>query len=425
MRRPKGSKNVRLVGAVLAVGLSLVPLMVGMELANGMIEGITQRFIELGTYHLQLHIYDDLPDSRIAEMIHEIRQGSGVRLAVQERQGLGILHSSKERVGVQIRSVPVNLHEWDEGLRRYLEFSQGRFDLRSSDSILLGGVIAEKLGVGVGDEVKLLTVKRLRSGKFIPRVSRFRIRGIFSTGYQDLDKLWVYVPLPVGLRILPLESARQFIGIKVKDPFGGLEGYVRSIRETLPEDIALFRIDTWFEVEQNQYQSYRTTKALLVFIMFLIVLVACVNVSSTLVMMVIERTHEIGILKSLGASPSLIELSYILTGFFTGIVGSALGIAVGLGLSVNINEIIRATERLLTGLRSVVAWMASPFLILRFERPVTLLDPAFYLETIPIRIELFETVAVAALTTLLATLAAYLPARRAGAVRPLEVLRRV
>jgi lipoprotein-releasing system permease protein len=342
-----------------------------------------------------------------------------------ELQGLGIVYSPYARIGAQVRAVPPELYGMDPQLRRFLTFVAGEFDLTRPDSVLIGEVTARKLKLSVGDEIKLLTAMRVRGERFIPRVSRFKVRGVFSTGYQDLDKLWIYVPLETGRRILSSESSRQFIGVKLEDPFGDMDDRVEEIRKNLPDALSLVRVDTWFELEENQYRSFQTTKTLLVLIMFLIVLVACVNISSTMVMMVLERTREIGILKSMGASPFVIRFSYIITGFLSGILGSLLGISVGLVLSVNINEVIRGVEKLLNGLRSVLGWLLFPFAQPKFQHPISILDPAFYLESIPIRINFPEILSVAVLTTLLTTLASYLPARRAGSVRPLEVLRRL
>ncbi len=418
-------RNHSLIGAVLAIGFSLIPLIVVLEVANGMIEGITRRFIEIGTYHLQIHIFDRLGDHELRRIQRSLEELENVNLAFIERQGLGLIFSSAGRTGAQVRSVPPWIYERDAAFRRFFILDKGSFDLSLPNSALLGKVVARRLEVDVGDEVKLLTAKRMKDGRYIPRVSRFRVRGIFTTGYQDLDKLWIYVPLAIGKKILPAESSREFVAIKVDDPYSDLDRHIRAIRRVLPPELVLFRINTWFELEENQYSSFKTTKTLLVFIMCLIILVASVNVSSTMVMIVMERTQEIGILKSMGARPGLISSSFVITGFVVGFAGSVLGIALGLVLAVNINEVIGALEAFLNGAQALFRWILSPFLSIELEHPITLLNPDFYLERIPIRIDFFEILAVAAFAILLSTLASYLPAKRAGRIRPLEVLRKV
>jgi len=390
-----------------------------------MIEGITRRFIEIGTYHLQVHMYDELTDAERGRMLDAVRSKPGVRLAFWERQGLGILHSQAGRTGVQIRSVPADLYRRDRQLRRYFQLEEGRFDLGADDSLLLGSVVAETLGVGVGDELKVLTVKRFGADRYIPRVTRFRVTGIFTTGYQDLDKTWVYIPYETGRRILSEESSRRFLAVKADDPFGKLDAVAEQVRSAVPADLLFFRVNTWFELEENQYRSFRTTRTLLVFIMILIVLVASVNVSSTMVLMVLEKSREIAILKSMGASPGLISTSYLMTGFVVGVAGALVGLSLGLLLSVNINEVIRGGEHLLSAARRVLSAVIEPIRPAGPSGTVRLLDPSFYLERIPIRIRPVETAAAAFLAVFLSTAASYLPARRAGRTRPLHVLRRI
>ena len=412
-----------LVGAVLAVGLSLIPLVVVLEVANGMIEGITRRFIEIGTYHLQLSLYDDMDLSRHEQLALSFQKVRGVITAFPERQGLGLVKSRNALSGVQIRGIPPELYREDEAFRRFLKIDSGSFNLFQPSSLLLGKAIAARLDVKVGDEVKLLTSKVVRGKKPIYRISSFKVAGIFSTGYQDLDKSWIYIPIEVADRIMP--DARQIVGVKVAEPFEDMNGIIKDISSIVSRKIPIFRINTWYEMEENQYGSFRTTKALLVLIMALIVIVASVNVSSAMVMIVLEKTREIGILKSMGAGPFTITLSFILTGFFTGTLGALLGITIGLVLAVNINEVIRGIGFLLDRVILAGRWLIEPFVNLDDFAPINIMDPAFYLETIPITINLLEVMSVAFLAVFLSTLASLLPARRAGSIKPMEVLRKV
>ena len=183
---------------------------------------------------------------------------------------------------------------------------------------------------------------------------------------------------------------------------------------------------TWREIEYARLSSFRTTKALLLFIMALIVVVACVNVSSTVLMILFERRHDLGILKSVGAGPRALSLSFLLAGFATGLAGTVAGIAAGLLVAVNINEVIAGIEwtvnrvlDLASLIQSTFSPSAHPF------GAFTLFNSAYYLKSIPVRINAVEVVAAAAAALVLSALAAYVPAARAARTRPLEILRRV
>jgi lipoprotein-releasing system permease protein len=423
-----------LLGSILGIALSLVPLIVVMEVADGMIEGITRRYLEVGTYHAQVLLPMAGTEALLAEAA-ALRSQPGVRYALVEQQGLGLASGPKGRSAVTIRAVPAELYAQDEGFRRYFRLEAGSFDLASAGSLLLGRELAGRLGVGVGDRLRLLTLRGngrdsaipgdrgtsavRASGRGLPLVSSFTVRGIFSTGYQELDKLWVYVSLASAGRLLGENGGERFIGLKLDDPFRGLERRLSRLR--LPEQAQVY---SWYQLEKASYKSFQTTRALLLFIMALIVAVAAVNVSSSLVMVVLEKTQEIAMLKALGAGPWEIGLAFTVTAAATGLAGTVLGLALGAMVAVNINALLAGLEWILNLGGRAAFFLLSALLPLPQPPPLRLFNPEFYLERIPITLSFRELAAVAAATMLLAVLAAWLPARRAGAIRPLEILRR-
>jgi lipoprotein-releasing system permease protein len=390
--------------SVLGIGFSLVPLVLVLSVADGMIEGITARFIELGTYHLQAVAIDDIQPEAVAQLQTEISAVPGVRLVTPELQGLGLLSSPAARTGVTVRAVDPGVWLLDGELQRYFQFVQGKFDLDESDSILLGESVAKTLKVSPGDEVKLLTTRSMLGKSLIPRITPFRSTGIFKTGYHDLDSMWVYIPLEQGRRILSGESSRSLLGIKITDPFGSISEAYANIRKVLPDG---WRLYTWFDLERSQYMSFKTTKALLVFIMALILVVAAVNISSSLVMLVIEKQQEIAFLKSIGAHPSQITGAFVWAGFFTGLFGAIFGTALGALISLKINEIIVFLE-----------------LVLNRFGEITILNPDFYLEKIPVKPAPLQLLSVGIFALGLSVLASLVPARKVAGIKPLEVLRK-
>jgi lipoprotein-releasing system permease protein len=223
--------------------------------------------------------------------------------------------------------------------------------------------------------------------------------------------------------LLTPPSGRRFVGLKVADPFARMDRQMRQIDRVLPPEARLY---SWYSLERANYQSFRTTKTLLVFIMALIVVVATVNISSALVMVVIEKNREIAIIKSMGAHPGEVRVSFLVTGLATGLFGAAGGIAAGLLISLNINAVMRGIEALLNLAYRGGRWLLHPLLgTTAPEVPLTFFNAQFYLEEIPIHVRLGELFVVAAATLALCALAAYLPARSAARVKPLEVLRKV
>jgi lipoprotein-releasing system permease protein len=425
----------RIRGGVIGVGLSLVPLVVVLEVANGMIAGITERFLETGSSHVRAIARFEPTPEETAGAVATLSAMPGVRLATPERQGVGLAAVGESRTGVTIRAVDPDLWSADSGLRTYLDFSDGSWML-DDDSILLGEHVARALSVQVGGSIRLLTARPLSSGRFVPRSTTLTVRGVFSTGYSDLDRLWVLIPYERGLRVIPDETAQTVIAMKVEDPrafpnplFGRPDGewgreeasaMLEEARSALGGD---WRLSTWFESERAKYMSFKTTKDLLVLIMVLIVIVAAVNISSSLVMLVLEKQEEIAILKSLGASPRGIMRSFMFAGFGLGVLGTVAGCGAGLLLAVNINAVLGGLEWLINALIAVAGLVAMPFTNTQLPT-VELLSGEYYLEVIPITLHFGELFLIALLTVMLATAAAFFPARRAAQIRPLEVLRK-
>lgn len=437
----------RIRSAVVAIGLSLVPLVVVLQVSDGMIQGITSRFIETGTYHLQAIGSADADAAELESVRSRVAGFPGVTATITERQGIGLLYSDAGRTGATVRAVTPEIWETDSGFRNYMEIEAGAFDLREPTSvsgvgesqrespgspIVLGAQIARRLDVQPGDSVRLLTVRPSPGGAFLPRISRFTVTGIVSTGYQDLDRLWVYIPLERGLQVLPATTARQIIGIKIDDPYGvrnplfsprgdpAVSQLVASIRNSLGPSWRLF---SWFDLERSRYMSFLTTKNLLVFIMSLIVCVAAVNISSSMVMLIIEKRPEIAILKSTGASPGAIALVFVLCGFFAGVIGAFVGTAIGLAASMNVNEILSGIEWLANAVVELGGWVLSPFDV-GVTAELSLFHAEHYLERLPVMISFPELLGAAALAIGLSSLAAWLPARRAAAIRPIDVMRK-
>jgi lipoprotein-releasing system permease protein len=394
-----------------------------LQVADGMIEGITRRYLEVGTYHAQVLLPDSSPPGELEALVETLREAPGVIQVVPEYQGIGLLYTPTERTVVTVRAVPPTLYRDDEGFRRYFEVTEGSFDLDDPTAVLVGREVAERLHVEIGKPVKLLTLAAASTGRRVPRVTTLSVRGVFNTGYQELDKLWIYVPYGTGSRLLTPSSGRRFIGLKVTDPFQHMDRQIRRIDAVLPPEARLY---SWYSLERANYQSFQTTKTLLVFIMALIVVVATVNISSALVMVVIEKNQEIAILKSMGTHPREVRLSFLVTGLVTGLFGAAGGVSAGLLISLNINGVIRGIEWALNFVYHAVRLLLQP--LFGFEQPaaaVTFFDARFYLEEIPIHVRFGELFLVAAATLALSALAAYLPARAAARVKPLDVLRKI
>ena len=211
--------------------------------------------------------------------------------------------------------------------------------------------------------------------------------------------LSAFITQEYGEKLFKEDSSRM-IGVKIANPHTGELYAIADEIRYLSDGI---RVADWEVLNDSLVASLNTTKKFLVFIMILIMGVASVNISSSMIMMVISKRQDIALLKSAGASDSDVSSIFVLTGLFIGICAAALGTAFGIMAAININEIIDFIGA-----------------VLHFD----LFDADYYLEKIPVELDLFKLSGAAALAVLFAVVASWLPARRAGRINPVEIFRK-
>ncbi|HOV62989.1 MAG TPA: ABC transporter permease [Spirochaetia bacterium] len=413
----RGLKQVK--GAFIGIALSLVPLVVVLVVANGMIEGITRRFVEVGTSHIQLKNYIGTDRNSVESLVQDVSAVEGVTFAFPFSTGLALAYGENGRTGVTVKGISQSVYEEDEGFRQYIEMKEGSFDLKEKDSLLLSVGVAQKLDVKPGDEVRLVIARSFPGRRPVLRPVNFTVKGIFTTGYYELDGLSAYISYEQGAALFR-DPGSLSIGVKVEDPYSSLDDITLKLEEVLKPN---WHVVTWYDLEKPVYKSFQTTRMLLVFIMFLIVCVAAVNISSTMVMLVLSRRQDIVILKSAGADPRDISRSFFFSGFILSAFGTCAGVAAGLVLAVNINEVVAFIEKFLSNFVTFFASILFPFQEQKSVH-IKLFDPSFYLERIPVRISFQEVFLIMFVSVALGSLASYIPARRAGNIRPLEILQK-
>ncbi|MCR5288990.1 MAG: ABC transporter permease [Treponema sp.] len=421
----KSAARHSLLGALLCIGISLIPLVVVLTISNGMIQGITERIIGLSSSHIQVRLRKSSEYLNSVASLEEYSRILGTTDAVissyAEVQSVALASSTKGRIGAAVRAVPPEVFESNPDFISLFTVKEGISRLPEKNSAVIGAKIAESLQVHCGDTIRLITGKTSDNGTTIPVVTPFTVVGIVSCGYQELDALWVFVPLERGFRLISSGTSIVTIKLSVENPFDP------SITQ-VQDDLASFvgsqgRVFRWDELNQTEYENFASTKLMLVFIMILIVLVASVNICSALIMLSIERRKEIAILKSVGATNSGITLSFLITGFAIGVGGVCVGVPLGILFAVNINKIIEFTEIIVNFSAKILYLLTNSDLSHYYS--IDLLNPEHYLEKIPVAVPQQDLLIIVVGTLVLSLCAAAIPAVRAGRERPLHTLRKV
>lgn len=259
--------------------------------------------------------------------------------------------------------------------------------------ILLGYSLADRLVVGLGDKVVLLSAAGLRVGDFgsMPNAMNFRVAGYFETGIYDYDSNVAFIGIPQAQKLF--EMGNKVSGVQLK-----LENMDQAaqVAEVIKNELKYpYYVETWFDVNKNLFSWMQFEKWIALIILSLIIIVAAFNIVSTLIMVVLEKTREIGILKSMGATNTSVMKIFILQGLVAGLIGTAIGLSLGFAL----------------------CWTQQEFKF--FSLPADV----YIISALPILIKPFDFILVALVAVFLAFSATIYPAYRASKLEPVRAIR--
>lgn len=413
----KSSARRSLLGAMLCIGLSIVPLIAVISITDGMIKGMTERLIGLSTGTLKAYISSGIDEVMFSDRFCKYVQGlydevGGITKVYPETDISALAVGENLRTGIEIRAFPSDIFKTNKAFGKYFEVLEGSLEDFSAGkkTVIIGQKIADDLKLHAGDDLKIITTKTTYK-MIVPKLSVFKISTVVSSGYQELDQFWVFVPLEHAYKAFSLENAAFCAMMETDNAFGPeLVRIQREARQYFGKYANVYR---WDEVHASEFENFSSTKVMLIFVMFLIVLVASINISSAIIMLVMERQKEIAILKSIGASPRGITLSFLMAAMACSLGGLLIGLPLGILFSLFSNQLIGGLERLINF-----------FTALLNGSQVRLMDPAYYLTEIPVAIPVNQIMLVIAGVLVLSVLVSYLPARKAGREKPLELLRK-
>jgi lipoprotein-releasing system permease protein len=299
-------------------------------------------------------------------------------------------------------------------IQRMLPLSMwnGTFDLQGSN-VVIGVDMARQLRIGVGDELLLYSPMNLIEKDEIYFPERLIVSGIYHTGQADFDGGYVFVSLPVARDLAGVRSGANSISLRVEEPQqlrpwyqgGHLKGLVADVYRTSATILATprIRVSTWQELDSLIFNAVATEKNMMTLLLIFISVVAIFCVVNTIIVITVQKTHEVGLLKALGFSTPQLTMTFVLYGWIQCLIGTALGI--GLAFLV------------LNNLQNIVDFLATCGMDV-FPKAV------YGLDALPWRVVPLEIVQVTLMVILFCALASLLPAWRAAAMPPVDALRK-
>jgi lipoprotein-releasing system permease protein len=266
--------------------------------------------------------------------------------------------------------------------------------------LVIGKELARNLNLFVGDRVNIVSpMGNITPLGMVPKMKGYRVVGIFHTGMFEYDSTLAYVWLKDAQDFLGMGDSVTGIQLKVADVYATSE-----LTRQINSDLGLsFHARDWMQMNKNILFALKTEKVVMFIILTLIVLVAAFGIASTLFMLVMEKTRDIAILKSMGATGGSIMKIFILEGLIIGSTGTALGVCSGLLIAKNLESIVQLVQRL-TGFEL-------------FSRDV------YYLDRFPSHVVTADVLIISATALLISFIATLYPSWQASRLLPSEALR--
>ncbi len=382
---------VSMLGMTVGVALLIVVLSV----MNGFDYEMRHRILGL-VPHITIHSYGAGQD--LAEVKEIIGKHPEVKAVAEFVQLNAMLIKGQEVEGVLVYGIDPQQERRVSIIDRYLH--PGILEQLQDDhsGIVLGAVLAKKLGLTAGDAVNLMVPEENTSGRLRPRFKRLMVLGLLNTG-TEIDQGIALINLSAALALQGDQSQGKSLRVSIKDTFAAPR-VAWELGQNIPYG---YSTRDWTRSHGNLYSAIQLSKQLVGMMLTTIIAVAAFNVVSALVMIVSDKRGDIAILRTLGASPRGIMVIFVMQGSLIGILGTLMGVLIGLALAYGVSDIVAAIE---------------------FVFHVQFLNTDVYpVSELPSDPRLEDVLLIAGTAILMSVIATLYPAWKAARVQPAQALR--
>lgn len=391
-RRKRRLARVTALLAILGITVGVAALIVALALANGFRDEMREKILQ-GTAHISVLRTDGRRIDDHVKLATQLRQIDGVASVSATTYDGALVRSQKGDAYAVLRGIE-NVDQQSTRPKAWL--IAGSFDPLFTASkpnepavpqAVVGAELASKIGVAVGDTFYLLPASEMK----LSQMRHVRVAGIFRSGLFEYDSTWIYLPFETVAGFGHDEHSTSVMSMQVRDP-DHVKAVTARVLNALGDG---YTIVDWQQANQPLFTALALERRMGVFIVGLIIAIAALNITTMLILVVVERRRDIAVLSTLGATRLGVMLVFIIEGAFVGVIGAVAGVLLGLAACFIGNH----------------------------YKLVSLPADVYSISNVPLNTRVSEIAFAALIAFGLSVLATIYPALNAARMRPVEVLR--
>lgn len=377
--------------SVLGIAVGVGSLIIVISVMSGFDEDLKEKII--GTYsHLEvISDYGVEPSDVLTKAILNTKHVKALSYFLHSQ---ALVRRGEDVTGVVVKGIVPQDEIRVKDIGAYMK--EGALDL-GGGKVVIGSELAKKMKLKIGDTLFVISPRMKNAGPAaaVPGLrtedKSFKIAGIFTSGMYEYDMNLVYVGLSDAQGLVGSKNLVSGAAIKIDDLFNAATAK-RDLQERLGFP---YFVRTWADSNRNLLEAVKLEKTVMFIILMLIVMVACFNIASALIMTVLERTRDIGIFKAIGANNLNVMTVFAIQGTITGFLGTALGTAMGL----------------------IACWCLKTYKFISLPRDI------YYIDKLPVKLEPGDLVIIICSSIIISIISALYPAFKASQLDPVEALR--
>ncbi|MDA7857882.1 lipoprotein-releasing ABC transporter permease subunit [bacterium] len=383
--------------SIAGVALGVSALIITLSVMNGFRKDLRQKIVGVNAHIIILDQRDiGLESEEVNKVQRKIKKIKSVISSAPFVYGQIMLKSGKRISGAVIKGIIPNESTKVTDIQKYLiQGDLGKLEESKDASkwgIVLGKELAKNLGVFLGKDVLLFSPSEMAGHLgMMPVIRKFQVVGIFDSGMYEYDANLAYVSLSNAQRLFNLDEKITGIEVKIRD-FSKAGKIARTIQRILGYP---YLARSWMSANRNLFAALKLEKITMSIILVLIVLVAAFNIISTLMMMTMEKTTDIGILKAMGASKRSIMKIFMIEGLVIGLIGMFVGLGIGYG----------------------ACSLLGKYQFIKLPQDV------YYIDALPVQMQINDFLFIGLAAVLISFFATLYPSYKASQLNPCEAIR--